>query len=132
MTPLQTSPPARRVLIVEDRQEQIDLFAAILGLRFVVATAMSAEIGVSLLRDDLLAVVSDFGLGGRDGLWLLEQARATTPAARRVLVTGHPAEEFVEPLRSGLVQVLLTKPFKITDLLTAIGELEFREPHLPS
>jgi DNA-binding NtrC family response regulator len=70
---------------------------------------------------DVAAVVTEHVLQTSHGVALLESARAMRPAARRVLLTTyHDLPSIVAGLHSGAIQHLVQKPFKPTELLTAL------------
>lgn len=85
------------------------------------------------------AVVTDHDLGddeGRDGIWLLEQARQRCPDARRILMSGGKAT-IDEHVASGLVVRFLSKPVGTEDIRAVLQMkacikcgVEITEPHL--
>ncbi len=130
------------VLIVEDSPEISQLVSLYLtrdGLR--VSTAVSAEEGLELLRDDVDLIVLDLNLPGIDGFEFLTRLRKTSEvpviilSARdqdedMVLGLGLGGDEFVAKPFSPRVLVarcraLLRRKWDVRETAYRIGEVEF-------
>ena len=110
-----------RVLFVEPEPAARRLGASLLDGACAVETASSAEDAfVMLCEKRYHVVVTDYGLAGRDGLWLLRFVERRQPSARRVLHCGDPPERVGEHLRSGLVHAHVSKPASRSELVSSV------------
>ena len=101
-----------RILIVDDEPSVLLETAAALKRQYEPLTAPSAEEAERLLaqqRVDLL--LTDLKLPGKDGLALLESAKAANPDLPVVVMSGHGSiEEAVKAIRLGAAD-FIEKPF---------------------
>jgi CheY-like chemotaxis protein len=110
------------ILLVEDNTDGRELLEAF--LRFVGANVRSvanAEEAFVLFKQSAPAVViTDIVLPGQDGVWLLEQVRASTPGVRVIALTGRvlPADRL--RLRSLGFDEHLAKPVDLDEMIAAI------------
>ncbi|MEK7315737.1 MAG: sigma-54 dependent transcriptional regulator [Candidatus Eisenbacteria bacterium] len=117
-----------RVLVVDDEPSILLEIAGTLKRHYDVLTATNAEDAEKILaseRVDLL--LTDLRLPGKDGLALLEAAKAAIPDLPVVLLSGHGTiEEAVKAIRLGAAD-FLEKPFGPERLqVTAERALELR------
>ncbi|MEK7347275.1 MAG: sigma-54 dependent transcriptional regulator [Candidatus Eisenbacteria bacterium] len=120
--------PKTRVLVVDDEPSILLEIAGTLKRYYDVLTATNAEDAERILaseRVDLL--LTDLRLPGKDGLALLEAAKAAVPDLPVVLLSGHGTiEEAVKAIRLGAAD-FLEKPFGPERLqVTAERALELR------
>ena len=120
--------PKTRVLVVDDEPSILLEIAGTLKRHYDVLTATNAEDAERILaseRIDLL--LTDLRLPGKDGLALLEAAKAAVPDLPVVLLSGHGTiEEAVKAIRLGAAD-FLEKPFGPERLqVTAERALELR------
>ena len=120
--------PKTRVLVVDDEPSILLEIAGTLKRYYDVLTATNAEDAEKILaneRVDLL--LTDLRLPGKDGLALLEAAKAAVPDLPVVLLSGHGTiEEAVKAIRLGAAD-FLEKPFGPERLqVTAERALELR------
>ncbi|HMI30882.1 MAG TPA: sigma-54 dependent transcriptional regulator [Candidatus Limnocylindrales bacterium] len=121
--------PRTRVLVVDDEPSVLLEISGALKRHYDVLTAQSAEEAEALLakeRVDLL--LTDLRLPGKDGLHLLEAAKATNPDLPVVIMSGHGTiEEAVRATRMGAAD-FVEKPFGPDRLNVTIERaLELRE-----
>ena len=108
----------KRILLVDDQPDVLRGIRRLLHGHFHVDVAGDAETAAELLeRRAYDAVLTDFNLPGRDGLWLLERTKERRPAARRVLISGRSEKEF-----DGVqvVERFVRKPATTQELLAAL------------
>ena len=123
------TPPRTRVLVVDDEPSVLLEISGALKRHYDVVTAQSAEEAEALLtkeRIDLL--LTDLRLPGKDGLHLLESAKAERPDLPVVIMSGHGTiEEAVRATRMGAAD-FVEKPFGPDRLnVTVERALELRE-----
>lgn len=111
-----------KVLIVEDEPAQLRLLSLYLMRHCSVVSAPDAKTAVRHLESGRLdAVLCDYAMPDRNGMWLLEQARIKAPEALRVLFSGRDLPMLKEHIKSGLVHRFLPKPVTAKDLLACLG-----------
>jgi two-component system, sensor histidine kinase len=110
------------VVLVEDNTDGRELLEAF--LRFVganVRSAANAEEGVQLFKQSApTVVITDIVLPGHDGVWLLEQVRASMPGARVIALTGRVLPADALRLRSLGFDEHLAKPVDLDAVIAAI------------
>lgn len=110
------------VLLVDDEQPLLDLYANVLEAYFEIHTANSVHQATALLRQqEFKVVVSDHLMPGGNGLNFLVTLREEYPATQRVLLTGYMKPEML--LRSvneaALFRYLL-KPVSVDELVKTV------------
>jgi DNA-binding NtrC family response regulator len=115
-------PEPRRVLVVEDDDDQREALAALVaacGFR-VVACRSYDEASASLAADHPDVLITDVRLSERNGLQLVNLAALKYPDTMRVVLTGYDDIDLrKEAARSG-TQFLL-KPLKMPELEAILG-----------
>src|SRR5687767_13174575 len=110
------------VVLVEDNTDGRELLEAF--LRFVganVRSAANAEEGFQLFMQSApTVVVTDIVLPGHDGVWLLEQVRASMPGVRVIALTGRVLPADALRLRSLGFDEHLAKPVDLDAVIAAI------------
>jgi two-component system response regulator HupR/HoxA len=113
-----------RVLLVDDEPTVLRSLVRLLKETWTVDTADSAERALLLLANRAYdAVLTDYEMVGRDGIWLLKQVERRYPDVRRVLHSGSDPEDVISHVRSGLVQSYLQKPATATDLQRSLSDV---------
>ncbi len=90
-----------------------------------VITAASGEKALQVLSDnpDIALIVSDQRMPGLSGVDLLEQAKAITPNALRILLTGYAdIKASIDAINRGGAYRYITKPWKDDELVQIIKE----------
>jgi len=118
----------KKVLIVDDEQEIVDMFVEVLERdgRFEVRSARTgydAGILTQQFRPELLVV--DFMLPDINGKAVCETVRANEELAdmKIIAISGVIEEDKVQELYAAGVDLFIHKPFKISELVTKIGEM---------
>lgn len=103
--------PRKKVLVVDDEREVCRILCRTLSpCCDDVISAHSAEEASDLISGDLAAVLTDYDMPGKNGLWLLEQVRERHPGIFRAMISGRPPRDLPRHLDSGLVQDFTMKP----------------------
>jgi DNA-binding NtrC family response regulator len=113
-----------RVLLVDDEPVVLRALVRLLKELWKVDTADSAEHALLLMASRSYdAVVTDFEMDGRNGVWLLEQVKLRYPTVRRVLHSGSDPVQIESHLRSGLVQRYVQKPATASQLIASLSDV---------
>lgn len=110
------------MLVVDDDADVLESVAQlvrVMGLPLSVRTARSGHEALATLSDEKVdLVISDFHMGGMDGVDLLESAQRLQPGVACVLMSGdpHEARDRLRDARAADVS-FIAKPFGIQDLV---------------
>lgn len=120
-----TADAARRaasVLMVDDEEALLGIYAAILAPHFDVATAGNAqEADVLMQQQNFKVIIADHLMPGETGLSFLARARNAFPQVQRVLVTGNMTEQMQRTAaESNLLFAFLVKPIGFTELINVV------------
>lgn len=84
----------------------------------------SAQALERLRQEHFDIVITDLKMEGADGMQVLTEAKAISPATRVVVITGFAALETAkESFRKGAFD-FVAKPFKLGDILTCVKRIE--------
>ena len=110
------------VLLVDDEQPLLDIYATILGPYFEIVKAVNTKEADALIRQNNIKVaVADHLMPGETGLGFLARIRQTFPHVQRVLVTGNMTEEMKrQAAESNLLFAYLVKPIAITEMINVV------------
>lgn len=111
------------VLVVEDDKQLANALVgelARLGHEALLATSTRDALDL-LFSEDVAILLTDLRMSGRDGIELIEEARAASPHTRSILMSAYAtAKDYKLAVELGAVDVL-TKPFTPSDLEQAIS-----------
>ena len=109
---MSTGGPKTRVLVVDDEPSVLLETSASLKRHYDVLTAPNADEAERVLSKERVGLlITDLRLPGRDGLALLESAKASHPDLPVVVMSGHGTiEEAVKAIRLGAAD-FVEKPF---------------------
>ena len=106
----------KRVLLVDDEEAVLKAVSRMLCKRVIVDTATSVkEAMFKVFLNDYSAVISDFEMPGRDGVWFLGELTKLAPMTRRILHSGSDPSDIEEHLRSGVIHEFIRKPATVND-----------------
>lgn len=118
-------PRALRVLLVDDEMVILYCLRKFLELDgYAVQCACSGEAALELLGEGFELLITDLALGGLNGYELAQRFREVNPQGKVVLLTGWSQRDEY----SGVVDLVLSKPLRSTELLEAIRELRGARP----
>jgi diguanylate cyclase (GGDEF)-like protein len=128
--PTLTAPPEElgkpTVICIDDDQNNLQALGRVLRGRCHVLLAESGEIALKLVEAnvDIAAVLADLHLPGLSGADLLAKIAQLRPRCRRAVVTGFPeSEELIAAINAGHLHYVITKPWKLSDLLQVVDQL---------
>jgi len=122
---------SKRILVVDDEPEIVDLLAEILSARgYKVDSASNAAGALALVREHIFdAAILDFNLPDMDGVMLHRQIRQMDEelAGNTMFTSGHVQSDQNLEYYRGYGKGFLSKPFEIQDVLDSL-ELLWRPP----
>jgi DNA-binding response OmpR family regulator len=120
--PAQTSPCKKRILLVEDERDVLDMLHEILTADgHTTHTAADGPIGLAcFLAGPFDIVFTDMNMPGLSGLDLAEEIKKISPSVPVVLLTGWDMDYTPFELKAKGIDLLIKKPFAITHILAAI------------
>jgi two-component system, cell cycle response regulator len=112
------TPPAVRVLVVDDDPDILVMLQTVLRRDYAVETAQDGLAALALLaHTPVSAVIADHMMPGMTGVELLDRSHELQPAAARLLVT---ASDRVDVLKDAVNQArvhrFLSKPLRLSEL----------------
>jgi len=123
--PASTNKPIKGpVLVVDDEQPLVNLFAESLAPYFEVSTATSArEAGFLMHKKPFKVVICDHLMPGGNGLSFLIDAREEYPNTQRILVTGYMKPEMLlRSVNEAALYRYLLKPVSLPELIKTVHE----------
>jgi DNA-binding NtrC family response regulator len=110
-----------RVLVVDDKENMLKLFAKILGEGYELTTAADGARALALVAAELFdVVVTDIRMPGADGFAVLRAVKARSPDTEVVMMTAYAAvEDAVLAIKEGAYDYL-QKPFDPDAALFAV------------
>ena len=113
------------VLVLDDDPVVGELLGVLLrraGLETVIVVDPTAALLAAAERaPSIVAAVCDLQLGTSNGADVLCALRPIIPAARAIVMSGHPAAHVeAELARAGIDAIVFQKPFRAADLVAAI------------
>jgi CheY-like chemotaxis protein len=120
-----TTPAAKRILLVEDERDVLDMLLEILAAEgFAAQTASDGEEALARFRRQSYDIVfTDMNMPGLTGLEVAAEIKKLRPEVPVVLLTGWDMEITPAQLRDRGIDALIKKPFAISDILQAIAQL---------
>jgi DNA-binding NtrC family response regulator len=111
-----------RILVVDDKENILKLFARILGEEYELATAGEGGRAISLLAaQEFDVVVTDLKMPGADGFEVLRAVKARAPDTEVVMMTAYATvSDAVEAMKQGAYDYL-QKPFDPDEAVRVIA-----------
>jgi len=114
------------VVCVDDDRNNLHALSRVLRAR---CTVLAAETGEEALvhvqaNPDVACVLADLRMPGLAGAELLARVAQLRPHCRRAVVTGFPeSEDLIAAINAGHLHYVITKPWKLQDLLQVVDQL---------
>jgi len=104
--------PRARILVVDDRENMLSLFARILGEEYQLTTAGDGGRALSLVAtQEFDVVVTDIRMPAADGFEVLAAVKSRAPDTEVIMMTGHASvQDAVDAMKKGAYDYL-QKPF---------------------
>ena len=115
----------RRVLLVDDEVENLEVLAALLEEDYDVKTATSGAAALAIIENSppFSVVLSDQRMPGMTGMELLTQLAQRSPDTVRLMLTGYTdLGPMVAAVNEGSVYRFFLKPWNPDELRSAVGD----------
>jgi DNA-binding NtrC family response regulator len=111
-----------RILVVDDKENIVNLFVRILGDTYQVTTAGDGGRAISLIAaQDFDVIVTDLRMPGADGFEVLRAAKARAPDTEVVMMTAYASvQDAVTAMKQGAYDYL-QKPFDPDDAALVVA-----------
>jgi two-component system response regulator HydG len=111
-----------RILVVDDKENMLKLFAKMLGEEYELTTASDGGHAMALIgREQFDAVVTDIRMPAADGFEVLAAVKARAPDTEVIMMTGHGSiEDAVTAMKKGAYDYV-QKPFDPDTLLLTLS-----------
>jgi two-component system NtrC family response regulator len=119
----------KTILIVDDESSQRAILSGYLSKKgFMILEASNAPDAVQFVNEKIVDIVlTDFKMPGKDGLWLLKEARKINPEISVVIMTAYGTiGDAVKAIQEGAYDYL-TKPIDLDELELMIGKILERQ-----
>jgi diguanylate cyclase (GGDEF)-like protein len=114
------------VVCVDDDRKNLSALGRVLGTR---CTVLLANDGLEALEHvqrhpEVACVLADLRMPGLPGAQLLARVAQLRPQCRLAVVTGFPeSEDLINAINAGHLHYVITKPWKLQDLLQVVEQL---------
>lgn len=116
--------PAQILVVDDEAMLQAVLRRIFERAGYAVATVGSADAALDFLaQTPVPMVISDFNLGGRDGLSLLAEVKERWPGSIRLVLTADMAPALMDAIARCDVHRCVSKPFDVPALEKLVGHL---------
>jgi len=122
MSPSASSDSVYKILIVDDDIHTRSALVRLLSEKAVVSAASGAYEALDILGQGRFdAVLTDYKMPERDGVWLLAQVRSLHPAVRRFLISGLLPSNVEQLVEGGLVHKAVDRTWPRDEILSLVG-----------
>jgi diguanylate cyclase (GGDEF)-like protein len=114
------------VVCVDDDHSNLNALARVLGGRCTVLLATDGLEALDHVESypDVACVLADLRMPGLPGAELLARVAQIRPQCRLAVVTGFPeSEDLINAINAGSLHYVITKPWKLQDLLQVVDQL---------
>lgn len=114
------------VVCVDDDRNNLSALGRVLRGRYTVLLANDGLEALEHVRShpDVACVLADLRMPGLPGAELLARVALLQPQCRLAVVTGYPeSEDLINAINAGHLHYVITKPWKLQDLLQVVDQL---------
>jgi diguanylate cyclase (GGDEF)-like protein len=114
------------VVCVDDDHNNLNALGRVLRSRYTVLLAGSGLEALAYVQDhpEVACVLADLRMPGLPGAELLARVAQLRPQCRLAVVTGFPeSEDLINAINAGHLHYVITKPWKLQDLLQVVDQL---------
>lgn len=112
-----------KILYVDDERLNLDLFEINFSNKYEVFTAENGLKGLNLVDNnpDIMVVLSDMKMPGLSGIEFIKESTSRHPNMSYFILSGYDiTNEIQEALNTGLIINYFRKPFKMSEIGSAI------------
>lgn len=120
--PAQAAPGKKRILLIEDERDVLDMLHEILACEgHTTLAAHNGAAGLACFLDQQIDIVfTDMNMPGITGFDVAREVKKAMPGLPVVLLTGWDVDCEPFDLKAQGVDLLIKKPFAIQDILNAL------------
>jgi len=117
-----------RILVVDDERIVLESCRRVLGDRFDVSLAKSAEEALEAMNHEVFTLILlDIKMPGKDGMAVLRQVKARWPDIPVIIMSGYVTSETLEEVAKTDAATFLAKPFTPDELVQAVDQVLMKE-----
>jgi DNA-binding NtrC family response regulator len=117
-----------KILVVDDEWIVLESCRRVLGERFDVSLAKSADHAFELMSREIFSLVLlDIKMPGMDGMTLMEQVRDRWPEMPVIVMSGYVTHETIDAVAKTDAAMFLAKPFTPDELVKALDLVLIKE-----
>ena len=119
---------AMKILVVDDERIVLESCRRVLGERFGVSLAKSADHALALMGMEAFSLILlDIKMPGLDGMTLLGQVRDRWPDIAVIIMSGYATQETIQEVARTDAATFLAKPFTPDELMEAVCQVLLKE-----
>jgi len=117
-----------KILVVDDERIVLESCRRVLGDRFDVSLAKSAEEALEAMNHEVFTLILlDIKMPGKDGMAVLRQVKARWPDIPVIIMSGYVTSETLEEVAKTDAATFLAKPFTPDELVQAVDQVLMKE-----
>jgi len=126
-TPPEVESKRHTIMLVDDEEPNLKILSVLLGNRYRILTAFSAEEALETLdtmndpEEEVSLIMCDQRMAGMTGVAFFERVNELIPKTKRILVTGYlDMEALISSINEAHIYKFITKPFNRADLMLSV------------
>jgi DNA-binding NtrC family response regulator len=117
-----------KILVVDDERIVLESCKRVLGGRFDVSLAKSADHALELMcKETFSLILVDLKMPGMDGMTMMGQVKNKWPNIPVIIMSGYVTHEIAEEVAQTDAATFLAKPFTPDELVEALDEVLKKE-----
>jgi DNA-binding NtrC family response regulator len=117
-----------KILVVDDESIVLESCKRVLGDRFEVIPAGSANAALEVIRRERIGLILlDMKMPGQDGMSVLREIKERWPNIPVIVMSGYATTEMVEQVSRTDAARFIAKPFVPDELLEAVAQVIEKE-----
>ena len=117
-----------KILVVDDERIVLESCRRVLGERYDVSLAKSADEAMELMsREPLSLILLDIKMPGMDGMRLMRQVKEKWPEIPVIIMSGYVTNETMQEVAKTDAATFLAKPFTPDELVQAVQQVITKE-----
>ena len=117
-----------KILVVDDERIVLESCRRVLGERFEVSLAKSADQALELMGKEAFSLILlDIKMPHKDGMTLMRQVKEKWPEIPVIVMSGYVTMETMEEVAKTDAATFLAKPFTPDELVQAVDQVLTKE-----